>query len=116
MSRLADLAKHLVTPDAAVATGWPKVRDTCNNLVECLMQRGAPRFYKTKFATGDAYVGSDRGELQANATFLTNPVFYTSADQQAHVIFTSDNYVKIEKVPGGSRTTIKDWKENERPK
>ena len=32
MSRLADLAKHLVTPDSAVATGWPKVRDTCNNL------------------------------------------------------------------------------------
>ena len=91
-------------------------RDTCNNLVECLMQRGAPRFYKMKYATGDAYLGSDRGELQANATFLTNPVFYTSADQQAHVIFTSDNYVKIEKVPGGSRTTIKDWKENERPK
>lgn len=80
------------------------------------MQRGAPRFYKMKYATGDAYVGSDRGELQANATFLTNPVFYTSADQQAHVIFTSDNYVKIETVPGGSRTTLKDWKENERPK
>lgn len=32
MSRLADLAKHLVTPDAAVSTGWPKIRDTCNNL------------------------------------------------------------------------------------
>ena len=91
-------------------------RDACNNLVECLMQRGAPRFYKMRYSTGDAYVGSDRGELQANATFLTNPVFYTSADQQAHVIFTSDNYVKIETVPGGSRTTIKDWKENERPK
>lgn len=32
MSRLADLAKHLVTPDSAVSTGWPKVRDTCNNI------------------------------------------------------------------------------------
>jgi hypothetical protein len=32
MSRLADLAKHLVTPDSAVSTGWPRVRDTCNNL------------------------------------------------------------------------------------
>lgn len=32
MSRLADLAKHLVKPDTAVSTGWPKVRDTCNNL------------------------------------------------------------------------------------
>lgn len=32
MSRLADLAKHLVAPDAAISTGWPRVRDTCNNL------------------------------------------------------------------------------------
>lgn len=32
MSRLADLAKHLITPDHAVSTGWPRVRDTCNNL------------------------------------------------------------------------------------
>jgi hypothetical protein len=31
-NRLADLAKHLITPDSAVATGWPRVRDTCNNL------------------------------------------------------------------------------------
>lgn len=32
MSRLADLAKRLIAPDDAVSTGWPKVRDTCNNL------------------------------------------------------------------------------------
>jgi hypothetical protein len=32
MSRLADLAKRLIVPDGAVSTGWPKVRDTCNNL------------------------------------------------------------------------------------
>jgi hypothetical protein len=32
MSRLAELAKHLVTPDSAMSTGWPKVRDTCLNL------------------------------------------------------------------------------------
>src|SRR5690349_719260 len=32
MNRLADLAKHLIAPDSAVSTGWPKVRDTCNNL------------------------------------------------------------------------------------
>ena len=32
MSRLADLAKHLIAPDSAISTGWPKVRDTCNNL------------------------------------------------------------------------------------
>lgn len=32
MSRLADLAKHLVVPSTGVTTAWPKVRDTCNNL------------------------------------------------------------------------------------
>lgn len=32
MSRLADLAKHLIKPDAATSTGWPRVRDTCANL------------------------------------------------------------------------------------
>jgi hypothetical protein len=32
MSRLADLKKHLVAPDGATATGWPRVRDTCLNL------------------------------------------------------------------------------------
>jgi hypothetical protein len=32
MTHLADLAKHLVKPDGAVSTGWPKVRDTCRNL------------------------------------------------------------------------------------
>ncbi len=91
-------------------------RDVCNNLVKCANQRGAARFYKVKYSTGDPYSGTDRGETQQYASFLTNPVFYTSADQQAHVIFTSDNEVKIETVPGGSRTTVKDWKENDRPK
>lgn len=32
MSRLADVAKHLIEPDGALSTGWPKVRDTCLNL------------------------------------------------------------------------------------
>lgn len=32
MSQLAELAKYLIAPKAAVSTGWPKVRDTCSNL------------------------------------------------------------------------------------
>jgi hypothetical protein len=72
--------------------------------------------YTIKYSTGDPYVGSDRGETQPNATFLTNPVFYMSADQQSHVIYTCDNCVKTKNVPGGTKTTVKDWKENERPK
>ena len=44
-----------------------------------------------------------------------DPVFYTSAQEQARVIYTSDNEVKITPVPGGTKTHVKDWKENERP-
>jgi Tfp pilus tip-associated adhesin PilY1 len=91
-------------------------RDACNNLIECNILRGEPRLYTIKYSTGDPYVGSDRGETQPNATFLTNPVFYMSADQQSHVIYTCDNCVKTKNVPGGTKTTVKDWKENERPK
>lgn len=32
MSRLAEVAKVLVSPGDAVSTGWPRVRDTCLNL------------------------------------------------------------------------------------
>ena len=30
--RLSDVARHVVAPSGVVATGWPKVRDTCNRL------------------------------------------------------------------------------------
>lgn len=30
--RLSEVARHLITPDGIVTTGWPKVRDTCNRL------------------------------------------------------------------------------------
>jgi hypothetical protein len=88
----------------------------CSNGVRCQGPIGIARFYRVRFATGDPYVGTDRGEIQANATFLTNPVFYTSSQEQARVIYTSDNEVKITEVPGGTKTHIKDWKENEQPK
>ena len=90
--------------------------NACSNAVRCSGVIGTARFYRVRYSTGDAFQGSDRGETQANAVFLTNPVFYTSASQQARVIYTSDNEVKITNVPGGTKTTIKDWKENDRPK
>jgi Tfp pilus tip-associated adhesin PilY1 len=96
------------------ANGTPG--NPCSNGVRCNGAIGTARFYRVRYATGDAFQGSDRGETQANAIFLTNPVFYTSAQQQARVIYTSDNEVKITNVPGGTKTSIKDWKENERPK
>jgi hypothetical protein len=43
-------------------------------------------------------------------------VIYTSEDQGSHIIYTSDNEVKIDLVPGGTRTNLKDWEEDDRPR
>jgi hypothetical protein len=74
------------------------------------------RFYEVDYATGNAYAGNDRGENQPYASFLTNPVSYESADQETQVIFTSDNTTTVVPVQGGTKTTVKDWKENDRPR
>ena len=91
-------------------------RDACNNFSSCDTRRGTARFYKVAYSTGDPIVGADRGETQLNASFLTNPVIYTSEDQGSHIIYTSDNEVKIDLVPGGTRTNLKDWEEDDRPR
>jgi Tfp pilus tip-associated adhesin PilY1 len=86
----------------------------CNNVVKCENQRGLARFYTVDYSTGNpasGSVGSDRGEDQAYATFLTNPVFFNE-----NLMFTTDNEVKFKEVKGIRRTTVKDWKENERPR
>jgi Tfp pilus tip-associated adhesin PilY1 len=90
-------------------------RDACNNLIKCVNQRGLARFYTVNYSTGDpgpGALGSDRGETQQHASFLTNPVFYN----EGSVIYTTDNTVEKKEVAGVRRTTVKDWKENERPK
>ncbi|HEX9150395.1 MAG TPA: hypothetical protein VF958_14660, partial [Thermoanaerobaculia bacterium] len=72
-------------------------------------------FYTVNYSTGDpgpGALGSDRGETQQHASFLTNPVFYN----ESSVIYTTDNTVEKKEVAGVRRTTVKDWKENERPK
>jgi len=84
---------------------------SCGNPLRCGGAGGAARFYSMLYSSGDAYSGTDRGETQANSTFLTNPIFFTSQDQQGHIFYTSDNTVTIKPVPGGTRTTVKDWKE-----
>jgi Tfp pilus tip-associated adhesin PilY1 len=91
-------------------------RDACNNLITCENKRGIARFYRVRNSTGDAYQGADRGETQLHASFLTNPILYTSQDQGSHIIFTSDNEVKIDLVPGGIQTSLKDWEEDDRPR
>jgi type IV pilus assembly protein PilY1 len=88
----------------------------CSNGVRCTGPIGLARFYRVRYATGDPYTGSDRGETQQSASFLTNPIFYSSARQEARVIYTSDNEVKITAVPGNTKTNVNDWKENDSPK
>jgi Tfp pilus tip-associated adhesin PilY1 len=104
---------HFSTFNPLPATG---TRDGCNNFGLCESPRGIARFYQVAYSTGDADVGADRGETQPNANFLTNPVLYTSQDGASHIIYTSDNEVKINLVPGGTRTSLKDWEENDRPR
>ncbi len=83
----------------------------CANPLRCGGAGGVARFYSVMYSSGDPYLGTDRGETQTNSTFLTNPIFYTSEDQQGHIFYTSDNTVTIKPIPGGTRTTVKDWKE-----
>ena len=120
------LGERLITDSLAVqgiiffstfdptANGTPS--NPCSNGVRCSGPVGIARFYRVRYATGDAYLGTDRGETQTAASFLTNPIFYSSAHQEARVIYTSDNEVKITAVPGSTKTNVKDWKENDTPK
>ena len=83
----------------------------CGNVQRCGGLSGTARFYSLLYANGDPYSGTDRGQTVPNATFLTNPIFFTSSDREGHIFYTSDNTVTIQPVPGGTRTTVKDWKE-----
>ena len=85
---------------------------SCANALRCGSLGGTARFYSVLYANGDPYQGTDRGETQPNATFLTNPIFFTSKDQGGHIFYTSDNTISIKPLPGGTKTTVKDWKEH----
>jgi len=84
---------------------------SCANPARCGSLGGTARFYSVLYSNGNPYQGTDRGETQPNATFLTNPVFFTSSDQQGHIFYTSDDTVNIRPIRGGTKTTVKDWKE-----
>jgi Tfp pilus tip-associated adhesin PilY1 len=91
--------------------------DACNNFNKCERKSGLARFYQVKYSTGDAYIGTDRGQDQANASFITNPVSYPSGKGDEYVAYSTDNTdfnsTPLEDI---RHTTIKDWKENDRPK
>jgi Tfp pilus tip-associated adhesin PilY1 len=75
---------------------------------------GSSRLYRVFYATGNPYIGSDRGETQEPSGFLSEPVYFQAQDQSGHVIYTNENTVKNEAAPGGKRTTLKSWKERSR--
>ncbi|MGI0149358.1 MAG: pilus assembly protein, partial [Thermoplasmata archaeon] len=84
---------------------------SCSNGDRCELPTGAPRFYRVLYATGNPYLGSDRGEAQPDATFLSEPVFYMSKDQQGTIVFSTENTIKKENARQGSQTTVRSWKE-----
>ena len=87
----------------------------CSNVVRCSTPGGVSRFCGVLYATGNAYLGAtDRGAAQPFATFLSEPVFFLSADQRGNIVFTSENSVTKQPAPGGKKISIKSWKENNR--
>jgi len=86
----------------------------CSNPDRCSQATGIPRFYRVRFSTGDPYLGSDRGETQQNAIFVSEPVFFLSYDQHGQIVFSTENTIKSETAPGGGSSTLRNWKETSR--
>jgi Tfp pilus tip-associated adhesin PilY1 len=84
------------------------------NPLLCGGASGTSRLYRVFYSTGNPYLGSDRGETQEPAGFLSEPVYFQAQDQSGHVIYTNENTVKTEKAPTSRRTTVKSWKERSR--
>jgi Tfp pilus tip-associated adhesin PilY1 len=86
----------------------------CGNGIKCNLGAGTARIYRVLYSTGNPYLGSDRGETQAQGSFLSEPVYFQSKDQQGNIFFTTENTVKTENAPGGKKTSVKGWKERSR--
>jgi hypothetical protein len=84
------------------------------NSPECGLANGTARLYRVYYATGNPYLGSDRGETQQYGGFLSEPVRFQSKDESGNVLITNENTIKKEKAPGGKKTTVKSWKERSR--
>jgi Tfp pilus tip-associated adhesin PilY1 len=86
----------------------------CSNPDRCGIPSGISRFYRVLFSSGDAYLGSDRGETQPHAMFLSEPVFFLSYDQHGQIVFSTENSIKSENARGGGTSTLRNWKETSR--
>jgi type IV pilus assembly protein PilY1 len=86
----------------------------CGNGIKCNLGAGTARLYRVLYSTGNPYLGSDRGETQPFGSFLSEPVYFQSKDQQGNIFYTTENTVKTENAPGGKKTSVKGWKERSR--
>ena len=57
---------------------------------------------------------SKRGSTQTQGSFLSEPVYFQSKDQQGNIFYTTENTVKTENAPGSKKTAIKGWRERSR--
>jgi Tfp pilus tip-associated adhesin PilY1 len=95
------------------ATFTSQVSDACGNAPLCTQVAGRSRFYIVDVATGNPFPGAaTRGTDLTNASFASNPIFYISADRQAHVAYTSD-YGTFNLPPVSRKTGfgVKEWRE-----
>jgi Tfp pilus tip-associated adhesin PilY1 len=86
----------------------------CGNGTKCNLGAGTARLFRVLYSTGNPYLGSDRGETQTQGSFLSEPVYFQSKDQQGNIFYTTENTVKTENAPGSKKTSIKGWKERSR--
>ena len=88
-------------------TGTATTNRPCSNPDRCSLPQGVPRFYRVLYSTGDPYLGSDRGETQSHAMFLSEPVFFLSYDQHGQIVFSTENTIKSETARGGGASTLR---------
>ena len=86
---------------------------TCPPPALCQATAGTVRKYTVYYANGNYALGAtDRASVVPNASFATDPIFYSSADQSGNVAFTT-NYGHFEpgKTSQPTKSNVKDWKE-----
>jgi hypothetical protein len=98
MARLSEIARHIVTPEGIVSTGWPAVRNTCNQLGLGFdeWQDGAGRLILAKNA--DGFYAADTTVLsiprQVGKTYLIGSIAFALCINQKNttVVWTAHRF------------------------
>ena len=83
--------------------------DACLNVSKCQSAAGLSRHYDVSYKNGNPMLGSDRGQDQENATFITGDTGYLS-ESGANDIFWSGG-VKNPPLGIERKITVRSWKE-----